>query len=459
MKKFVCFALLVALTLTLFGCAASEEKEPPVLKVGYAMENVTPDYPVGLGGYSDAPSRVHTGVLDPVYAICIAATYGDEAVLTLVMDNCSAPANFTSSAATMISKATGVKEENIIITATHTHSAPSLTGGGANNTRYAGDLMAYLVVAAQNAMADLAPATISTGVKEIEGLNFDRNYIMSDGKYETKTEDLTYAEHCTVSDSRMMLVKFDREEKKDILLVNWQAHPDHAHQNGYTMMSADYPGALRNYVMEETEMHCAFIPGASGNQVPGSKIQSEKHGLKMNQYGKKLGEHAVEALEDLKQVGAEGISVTRKVVDTEVDHSLDHLAGKAAEAYRVFEQQGLEAGNAKALEYGINGAYHARAIRDRKNMGATLPLTLYAWRIGDVGFISGMYEMFSDASLYIRENSSFENVMICQGNNSYVASEWAFEHGTYEAITGYYAKGTAEKLAQEFVSLLETVKK
>ena len=456
MKKIVCFVLLVALTLTLFGCASSKE-EPATLKVGYAMQNVTPDYQVGLGGYSDAHTRVHTSVLDPVYVICVAATYGEDTVLTLVMDMSCAPDSFTKAVVPMISEATGVKAENIIISATHTHSSPSLTGG-VNIDRYKPELMGYMVTAAQNALADAAPATISTGVKQIEGLNFVRNYLMSDGKYEDDTMDTVYAQHCTDSDSRMMLVKFDREEKKDILLVNWQAHPDHAHQNGYNAMSADYPGALRNYVMEETEMLCAFIPGASGNQNPGSKIQSEKHGLKMNQYGKKLGEHAVEALADLKQVGNVGVSVTSKVVDTQVDHSLDHLASKAAEAYKVFEQQGLAAGNAKAAEYGFKSAYHARAVSQRKSMGPTKSLTLHAWRIGDVGFTSGMYEMFSDSGLYIRENAPFETVMICQGNYSYIAAEYAFDYGTYEAITGYYAKGTAEMLAKEFVSMLETVK-
>ena len=457
MKKLICFVLLAALTLTLFGCGASQQAEPPVLKVGYAAQNVTPEYEVGLGGYSDAHTRVHTSVLDPVYVICVAATYGEDTVLTYVMDMSCAPDSFTRTVVPMISSATNVPESNIIITATHTHSSPSLTGG-VNIDRYRPELMGHLVTAGQKALEDRAPATISTGVKQIEGLNFVRNYYMSDGKYEDDTMDTVYAAHCTDSDSRMMLVKFDREEKQDILLVNWQAHPDHAYQNGYNAMSADYPGALRNYVSEETEMLVAFIPGASGNQNPGSKIASEKHGLKMNQYGKKLGEHAVEALADLKQVGSEGITVTSKVVDTEVDHSLDHLATKAAEAYKVFETQGLAAGNAKAKEYGIKGSYHARAISQRKGMGPTKPLTIHAWRIGDVGFTSGMYEMFSDASLYIRENATFETVMICQGNYSYVASEYAFDCGTYEAITGYYAKGTSEMLAKEFVSMLETVK-
>ena len=458
MKKFLTLLLVAVMVLSLFGCGESKQ-EAPVLKVGFAMENVTPDYNVGLGGYSDSESRTSTGVLDPIYATCIAYQYGEQTVLMYTLDVSAAPDGMTKTVQDMISKSTGVPADHIIVTATHTHSAPSVTGDGENTSRFKADLYGGMTTAAQNALADLAPATMHTGMTEIDGMNFDRHYIMSDGQYEDYTEDITYAAHCTESDKRMMLLKFDREEKKDILLVNWQAHPDHAHQNGYTMISADYPGALRNYVTEETDMLVAFIPGASGNQNPNSKVQSEKTGLKMNQYGKKLGEFAVEALDSLKQVGAEGIAITSKVVDTEVDHSLDNMVKQANEVYNVWKSQGMDAGDALAKEYGIYGVYHARAIRDRKTMAATKPLTLYALRIGDVGFSSGMYEMFSDAGMYIRENSSFETVFICQGNYSYIASEWAFDYRTYESNTGYYAKGTAEMLAKEFVSLLETVKK
>ena len=39
----------------------SEEK---ILLAGYSKVDITPDYPTGLGGYSNAESRQHTGIAE-----------------------------------------------------------------------------------------------------------------------------------------------------------------------------------------------------------------------------------------------------------------------------------------------------------------------------------------------------------------------------------------------------------
>ena len=80
------------------------------------------------------------------------------------------------------------------------------------------------------------------------------------------------------------------------------------------------------------------------------------------------------------------------------------------------------------------------------------------FRIGDLGFISESYEMFSDAGIYIRANSPFETTFIISGNNGYIASAEAFDYRSYEADTGTYEKGTAEKLAERYVEMLKSVK-
>ena len=42
------------------------------LMAGFAKIDMTPDYPVGLAGDSDAEKRIHEMVVEPVYATCIA---------------------------------------------------------------------------------------------------------------------------------------------------------------------------------------------------------------------------------------------------------------------------------------------------------------------------------------------------------------------------------------------------
>jgi hypothetical protein len=44
------------------------------------------------------------------------------------------------------------------------------------------------------------------------------------------------------------------------------------------------------------------------------------------------------------------------------------------------------------------------------------------------------------------------------GNSGYIPSKKAYEYRSYEADTGLYAPGTAEKLAEEYVRMLEQLK-
>lgn len=63
--------------------------------------------------------------------------------------------------------------------------------------------------------------------------------------------------------------------------------------------------------------------------------------------------------------------------------------------------------------------------------------------------------MFSNQGLYIMENSPFDTAFTISGSNGYLPSAKAYDYRSYEADTGLFAKGTAEKLAEKYVELLE----
>jgi hypothetical protein len=84
-------------------------------------------------------------------------------------------------------------------------------------------------------------------------------------------------------------------------------------------------------------------------------------------------------------------------------------------------------------------------------------LELNVLSIGDVAFTTGTYEMFSDAGRYVKENSPFPVTFLITGNSGYIPSAKAYEYRSYEADTGLYAPGTAEKLAEEYVNMLHTI--
>ena len=137
-----------------------------------------------------------------------------------------------------------------------------------------------------------------------------------------------------------------------------------------------------------------------------------------------------------------------------MDHSLDHKVLEAREVYEYYQQTDISTSRPLAHQYGFQSAYQARAVISRANMAATIAMDTFAFRLGDIGFIGGTYEMYSSASNYVRQNSPFDTTVVICGNHSYVASEAAFDQNTYEAVTGYYAKGTSEKMAEHYVSML-----
>ena len=149
------------------------------------------------------------------------------------------------------------------------------------------------------------------------------------------------------------------------------------------------------------------------------------------------------------------------ITEAEVDHSWDHMVPQADEVFDLWKSVGKPEGDALGETYGFTSVYQARAIRTRAAKGASEQLEIGAFSIGDMGFTTGTYEMFTDSSLYVKENSPFETtfVMTCaNGGNNYIASEYAFESGgTYEVHNRIFPKGTAEALASTYVEMLKSL--
>lgn len=470
MKRIITLILVLTTVLSLCACGSSnapEETVPteaaPVLQIGYGRANVTPDFSVGLGGYSNYETRRSEGFLDPLYITCIAATEGDETILILNTDNCATSASVLKKFRAAISPATGIPEDHILAYSTHTHSAPSITSGDAEGKKYMELYFDGAVKAALAALADRAEARVLTATKELPLKNAVRHYKMEDGTYAGSNFgdfSKTIVGHATEGDSRMVLVKFDRvdDKKKDIVIANWQAHADHARANGFTMMSADHPGAMRTKFEKQTGMLFTYITGASGNQNCDSKIDSEKHGLGMQEYGEMLADEALMMLPELKEAGNTGLELNTTFYEAEIDHSWDHMLEQANEVYNLWKSTSKAAGDALGKTYGFTSSYQARAIRTRASKKASETFELHAFRIGDVGFISSHCEMFSTCGLYVREHSPFETTFICTGNSGYIPDEAAYDYRSYESDTGMYAKGTCEKMAETFVQMLEEIK-
>lgn len=440
----------------------------PTLRVGFAKQNITPDYTVHLTGYGDDETRFSEGVLDDIYLTCIAVTDGDDTILMYTTDLLAFGSELPEVARAQISAATGIPGDHMFFSATHNHSGPlpypdRLDENDRESTiRYLNDLLAAAVSAAQSALADRAPATMLSTVQDVPGMNFIRHYEMEDGSYAGSNfgnwKLTPTGRHATETDPRMVLIKFAREGKQDIVLMNWQAHNDNVKSVGYNLISSSYVGHVRTKFERDTGMHFAFFMGASGNQNANSRYAPEHHGLDWIAYGERMAQHAIDALPGLTPVPGSGIKTRQVSFEYEVDHSWDHMLDQANEVFHVWKTEGIKIGNALARSYGFSSSYQSRDIRRRAVMPATDFMELNAFRIGDMGFVTSYNEVFSTVGMHVRANSPFETTFILTGNRFYLPSAASYDYRSYEADTSVYAKGTAEKVADELVRMLHDVK-
>ena len=431
------------------------------LEIGFGKIVYTPDFGVGLAGHGGDFNRRSTGVIAPVYITCIAARQNGVTALVYTVDTCGLRREHANRFRGLVEQATGIPGSHIIFGATHGHNCPSMVPEEEPTVAKTLELMENACMeAAQTALSDLAAAEIFGAKPVFPGLNFTRHYRLPGGRRCTTNSGMRHdaptTGHLGPSDPQMVLVKFAREEKPDVVLCNWQAHPDDAKKIGFDKVCPGWPGPFRDRLETLTGSHVAFFQGASGNQVRDSIRLQQAHGLNWDAYGDHLARKAFAAFDQFVPVEADGIFATRHILPTKIKHDDEDKLALCEEIMQVNRTEGRQAALVICRANGLTTPNHAHGIILRSEMGETGELELSALRIGQVGFAVNTCETFSDQGLYIKNYSPFEFTFMVTGNRSYLASNQAHDYCCYEAVgaSGYYARGTAEAMADKLVQML-----
>lgn len=474
MKRITSTLLSLLLLLSLCACAeggqtATTGSDEGTFRVGYGRVDITPyEEAVPLAGYGNTSTRMSTGCADRLYTTCIAFTDAEGETVLLYTNDLTSVGAVEQDLREAVSEATGVPMDNILLAATHTHSAPDL--GNTNEAsilRYRARLTEWATDAALKALEDRKPATMETAATATENLNFVRHYTVSDGGTVGENfgllGDRTYVSHCHDADPTMQLLRFKREGGKDVVLLNWQVHP--TRYGNTTNASADFISPLRTRMEEKLDCHFAYFSGASGNLNPGSRITSELRTQEYNEMGQFLANDAIKALETAKPATVGDIHVTSREVTAPVDKS---EVGKMADATIIRDlwqsTNDLNKCMEEANKLGLNSQWHASGVIKRcSQLGDTYSMKLYAFSIGDVAFVGAPYEMFDQNGVQIRDASPFSMTFIatlCNGSDGYVAAKECATHGCYGFDSRSFGNmGTAEELVAEYTDMLNTLHK
>ena len=441
------------------------------LKVGYSRVDITPEQYTNLGGHGNDAGRLCNRIERRIFGTCVAITDAEgNTILYCPSDIIHARACLADPAREAIAEATGVPYDHIMINASHNHSGPSTSSPSLETVQiWFKHYIKQMVKCAKEAMEDRKNATILAGQREVPGMTFVRHYFVNDGTVAGPNSG-SFASgvkaHLTEADNQLQVVRFCREDARDVVLVNWQCHATTAGEIDRLALSGDYITYLRDHLEGTAGVHFAFFQGAAGNLVPRSKFPEKNAIIRdVPLYGRTMAEHVVACLnENMKPLAGGKVRATKRTYTGAIDHSDDargELASQVLEKYLQYPHEQKKEAQQLIKDSGFNSFLHAMGIARRASLGESLSFDIWALRAGELGFISAPYEMFCSSGMYIKENSPFPMTFVvscCNNTHDYMADETSFQYDIYEVNTRRFGKGAAEELARNFVDMLSEIK-
>lgn len=159
-------------------CGAVAEGDEAGFRAGTAAVDVSPTtFPVIVnGGFLQS---IANEVRDPLHARAVVLDDGATRLAIVVVDSCMMPRELIDDAKARASKTTGIPVDRMLVSATHTHTAPSCMGalGTPVDPAYAAFLPGKIAEAIEKAAAALTPAEIGWGVTDDHEHTHTRRWI------------------------------------------------------------------------------------------------------------------------------------------------------------------------------------------------------------------------------------------------------------------------------------------
>jgi hypothetical protein len=279
------------------------ETPQSICRLGVSRCDITP--PVGIYHrmWGAATHERATGIHRPLTATAL--VFQGEGLpqssqtqqVVIAVDHCLLWVREMEELLTAVAGQTGVNREQLAITFSHTHSGGFLDGsrahlpGGELIRPYLDELARKIAAIVRAAQAAAGPVTLTYGAGHCP-MGANRDYLD-----EIHGEYVCGFNPQGPADDTVLVVRIsDPAGRTTATLVNYACHPTTlAWQN--TLISPDYPGAMREVVEQATGAPCVFLQGASGDIGPREGFVGDPAVADRN--GRQLGYAALAALETL----------------------------------------------------------------------------------------------------------------------------------------------------------------
>lgn len=432
-------------------------------KAGAAQIDISPENSQFLYGYPHV-KRYSTGVHDKILSSSLYLNDGENEAFIIANDIIYITGEISDNARNRICEKTGVKPEHIMVTATHTHSAPSVAKNLSNKAdtavpepdpEYIAFLIDRIVESALKARDNARNAEAGLAIADSSGVGTNRR------------------DPNGPSDHQMPVMMFRNAENKTNIacMLVCSMHPTVLHEDS-TLVSGDFPGMARLYLQKNAlKNNCPVLchTGPAGNQSP-RHVTKENTFAEAERLGNILGQAVEKAVSTIEFHSDLKISLkTMKLNDLPRKTFPDVTQAEKKLENAVNKLNSLRANNAprqqvRTAECDWFGAEESltlsRAALDgslEETCRKILPVEIQIITIGNWNFAGWPGEIFVEYSLEIK-NQCPDTFIIAYANKAlqgYIVTEQAALEGGYEASNSLFSWHTGQLLVENTIKLLK----
>jgi neutral ceramidase len=241
----------------------------PTCLAGAARVCINPNLPVSLAGYFH--DRVADRVRDDLGADVLVLENGGRRVALVSCDLISITDELQGWVLERVGEELGLAPEAVLISASHTHTAPELRVRDVFPRRqdFLDELPERIAQALREAVAALAPATIHAGQSQAKSFSFNRLNRLKDGSevFGRANPELVAGPAGPVDPSVQTLAVYGPDRKVRAVVVNFACHPDIIGGGRADFVSADWPGEMRRCLQAVygVGVPVVFLQGTAGD--------------------------------------------------------------------------------------------------------------------------------------------------------------------------------------------------
>jgi len=413
-----------------------------MLKVGYAVSDITPPLGVELTGFAGRRSGA-IGVHDPLEArALVLGTDAAEkpALAILCCDLLGLDFESVQRVRKQVAARASIAPEAVMICCSHTHSGPAsmhLRGMGKCDAAYLDVLLRKCADAVQMAAGRLLEAQLGWGRGQVQiGVN----------RREHSGARMVLGQNLEGPVAPFVdVLRVDANDTRFALCV----HAAHAVVLGGNnlYLSADYPGYVRSTVegAEGPATHALFAQGCCGNinsRVVGGAFEDARR------LGTILGAAVVEVFEQTPTGTEAVLSARSKRLELPVlVPTVEEAQSRLAEYRRGWEEakaSGADARRLGMLADHVEWETQVLEIAEGKRAAEPAPFEVQVLRIGSGALVGLSGEVFVEHALAIEEQSPASHTAVAAYTNGvvgYVPTEKAYPEGGYEVEGAHHYYG------------------